>query len=376
MKAFCITLAMLAATAVNAQEKGMVIKNLEKGRINAATPVKNQGMTGTCWDFSSTSMIESESLRKGLPELDLSEMFTARNVYIEKAKNYVRRQGFARFDEGGLAHDVIRAIAAYGIEPESVYSGLKNNAPMHDHGQMVIAMKKYLDSIIKVSPVPDNWVNEFTGILDTYMGKPPATFEYNGKTYTPQSFAKEVVQFNEDDYVFLTSFTHHPFYKSFIVEVPDNFSNGAYFNVPLKELTSITETALQKGYTVLWDADVSNKGFAGSRGYALLTSANVSLPKDSIDPEMQEPGYTQESRQQLYEELITQDDHLMHITGIEKTPKGKTFFLVKNSWGKNASPFGGYLNVSEAYFAVNTITIVVPKAALDKSLQKKYTSLN
>lgn len=375
MRTFCLTLAMFATTMVYAQEKGMVINNLVKGKINAATPVKNQGMTGTCWSFSSTSMVESECLRKGLPELDLSEMFTARNVYIEKAKNYVRRQGFARFDEGGLAHDVIRSIALYGIEPENVYSGLKGNTTVHNHGEMVTTMKKYLDSIIKVSPVPDNWVSQFTGILDNYMGQPPATFEYNGKTYTPQTFAKEVVKFNEDDYVFLTSFTHHPFYQSFVVEVPDNFSNGAYYNVPLKELTSITETALEKGYTVLWDADVSNRGFAGSLGYAMLTQPNGSLKKDSINPDMAEPSYTQESRQQLYEELITQDDHLMHITGIEKSPKGKTFFLVKNSWGTKSSPFGGFLNVSEAYFAVNTITIVVPKAALDKTLQKKF-SLN
>ncbi|MBO9728218.1 MAG: aminopeptidase [Chitinophaga sp.] len=375
MRTFCLTLAMFATTMVNAQEKGMVINNLVKGKINAATPVKNQGMSGTCWSFSSTSMVESECLRKGVPELDLSEMFTARNVYIEKAKNYVRRQGFARFDEGGLAHDVIRSIALYGIEPESVYSGLKGNATVHNHSEMVTTMKKYLDSIIKVSPVPDNWVSQFTGILDNYMGQPPATFEYNGKTYTPQTFAKEVVKFNADDYVFLTSFTHHPFYQSFIIEVPDNFSNGAYYNVPLKELTNITESALEKGYTVLWDADVSNRGFSGSKGYAMLPEPNSSLKKDSINPDMAEPSYTQESRQQLYEELITQDDHLMHITGIEKTPKGKTFFLVKNSWGANASPFGGYLNVSEAYFAVNTITIVVPKAALDKTLQKKF-SLN
>jgi bleomycin hydrolase len=376
MKTFCVAVALLAATVAAAQDKNMVINNLVKGKINAATPVKNQGMTGTCWAFSSTSMVESECLRKGLPELDLSEMFTARNIYIEKAENYVRRQGFARFDEGGLAHDVIRSIAAYGIEPESVYSGLKGNDTVYNHSRMVAAMKTYLDSIIKVRPVPDNWKAQFTGILDEYMGKPPASFEYNGKTYTPQSFAKEVVKFNADDYVFLTSFTHHPFYKSFIIEVPDNFSNGAYYNVPLKELTGITETALEKGYTVLWDADVSNKGFASKKGFALLTSSQLPLAKDSIDPEMKEPSYTQDSRQQLYEELVTQDDHLMHITGIEKTPKGKTFFLVKNSWGQNSSPFGGYVNVSEAYFAVNTITIVVPKNALDKTFLKKYGIAN
>jgi bleomycin hydrolase len=237
---------------------------------------------------------------------------------------------------------------------------------------MVSTLKKYLDSLIKVpAPIPDNWTSQFTAILDEYMGKPPASFEYDGKTYTPQSFAKDVVKFNANDYVFLTSFTHHPFYQRFIIEVPDNFSNGAYYNVPLKELIGITETALQKGYTVAWDADVSNRGFAFGSGYALLPFQGQSIKKDSIDPDMTEPTYTQDSRQQLYEELVTQDDHLMHITGIEKTPKGKTFFLVKNSWGDKSGPFGGYLNVSEAYFAVNTITIVVPKAALNKAFAEK-----
>ncbi|WP_143307372.1 C1 family peptidase [Chitinophaga vietnamensis] len=365
MRAFFLALTMIGTATAYAQNSSLIVE-----KNNKATSVKNQAMTGTCWCFSTTSLVESECLRKGQAELDLSEMFTVRNIYIEKARNYVLRQGNARFDEGGLGHDVIRAIATYGIVPESVYSGLVNGATAYNHSVMTGTLKKYLDSIIKSKPpIPDNWEAGFTAILDEYMGKPPATFEYNGKTYTPISFAKEVVKFDADDYATFTSFTHHPFGQRFVVEVPDNFSNGSYYNVPLEQLKSITKSALEKGYTVMWDADASNRGWASNKGYAMLMPNDSILATMNVNPEMKEAVYSQESRQRLYEELVTQDDHLMHITGIEKTPGGKTFFIVKNSWGKKAGPFDGYINVSEPYFAINTITIIVPKAALDKNLK-------
>jgi bleomycin hydrolase len=363
----------LLTTAVgiaNAQEKNLAINNLTQVKVNAATPVKSQGETGTCWAFSTTSLVESEALRKGIPALDISEMYTARNIYIEKAKNYVHRQGKAQFDEGGLGHDVIRAMANYGIVPESVYNGMLPGDTIHNHSKMVKEMKSYLDTLLAHTPVSSNWEAGFTAILDKYMGHPPTDFQYNGKNYTPVTYARDVVKFNPNDYVFLTSFTHHPFYQPFIVEVPDNFSNGAYFNVPLDELTGITNKALEKGYTVLWDADVSNKGFSFKSGFAVFPK-DTSIKKDKLNASTVEAPYSQELRQQLYESLITQDDHLMHITGIEKTPEGKIFYRVKNSWG-NSGPFNGYWQASEAYFAINTITIIVPKAALDKGFEKKY----
>lgn len=365
-------LALLTASfgVANAQEKNLTISNLTQVKVNAATPVKSQGQTGTCWSFSTTSLVESEALRKGLPALDISEMYTARNIYLEKAKNYIHRQGKAQFDEGGLGHDVIRAMATYGIVPESVYSGMLPGDSIHNHSKMVTEMKGYLDTLLAHIPIADTWETGFIAILDKYMGHPPVNFQYNGKTYTPTSYAKDVVKFNPNDYVFLTSFTHHPFYQSFIVEVPDNFSNGAYFNVPLDELTGITSNALKNGYTILWDADVSNKGFSMKTGFAVFQK-DTSLKKDMLNASTEEAPYSQELRQQLYESLITQDDHLMHITGIEKTPEGKTFYRVKNSWG-NKGPFAGYWQVSQAYFAINTITIIVPKAALDKNFEKKY----
>ncbi len=179
-----------------------------------------------------------------------------------------------------------------------------------------------------------------------------------------------MIKFNPSDYAYFTSFTHHPFYQPFVIEVPDNFSNGAYYNIPINELVGITKTAVQNGYTVMWDTDVSNSGWMPATGYA-LAPANDAPAAPGMDPDQQEKPNSQEYRQRLYEELVTQDDHLMHITGLGKSKKGKDFFIVKNSWGTRSGPFEGYVNVSESYFAINTITVVVPKAALDKSVKDK-----
>ena len=371
----------------------------------AATPVKNQSATGTCWCFSTTSLVESQALKYNLGEFDLSEMFTVRNIYMEKAKNYLLRQGHAQFDEGGLGHDEIRAVATYGAMPESVYSGLKEGQYLHNHKALIAHLKQYLDGLLLQIPLPLNWMDGFTQILDDALGKPPAEFDYKGVKYTAQSFAKTVLQFNANDYVYITSFTHHPYYEPFIIEVPDNFSNGAYINLPLDEMIQVTKDALNKGYSVLWDADVSNSGFKQNKGIALLDDTSINAfkkitlrnmrgnsPKSqTMDPEVkkkleqasnagvspefangapQEVSWDADLRQTLFEELITQDDHLMHITGIEKAPDGKDFFKVKNSWG-NVGPDKGYIHVSEPYFAINTITLIIPKAAINAVMLDK-----
>jgi len=335
-----------------------------------ATSVKNQAMTGTCWCFATTSLVESEEIRKKNKEIDLSEMFTVRNMYIEKAKNYILRNGRAQFGEGGLGHDEIRAVASYGAVPLNVYTGLLNGATNYDHQILFSALQKYLDSVLRKKPISDNWLEGYTKILDENFGAPPKEFSYNGKTYTPVSFAKEVLNFNADDYVSLTSFTHEPYYKSFVLQVPDNYANGSFYNLPLTELIEAVKYAIDKGYTVAWDTDVSNKGFLQGMGLALNLDNFTSYTKDQINPDMKESGSDATVRQQLYENLTTQDDHLMHITGVEKSKSGKTFFMVKNSWGI-VGPFDGYINVSEAYFAINTLSIVVPKAALSKELIEK-----
>jgi bleomycin hydrolase len=334
------------------------------------TSVKNQAMTGTCWCFATTSLVESEEIRKDKNEIDLSEMFTVRNIYIEKAKNYILRNGKAQFGEGGLGHDEIRAVGTYGAMPLSEYSGLLNGQRNYNHQKLYNELKEYLDSVLRKQPISGNWLDGYIKILDDNLGAPPKEFTYNGKTYNPVSFAKEVLHFNSDDYVNLTSFTHQPYYKPFILQVPDNFSNGSFYNLPLNEFIQVVKDAVNKGYTVAWDADVSNKGFMQGSGLALYFDNNSSYSRDQVDPDTKEANYDATTRQELYENLTTQDDHLMHITGVEKSKNGKTFFVVKNSWGK-VGPYEGYINVSEAYFAINTISVVIPKAALSKETVEK-----
>jgi bleomycin hydrolase len=335
-----------------------------------ATPIKNQAMTGTCWCFATTSLVESEEIRKDKQEINLSEMYTVRNMYIEKAKNYILRGGKAQFGEGGLGHDEIHAVAMYGAMPLNEYTGLINGEKSYNHQRLFNQLHHYLDSLLRKQPISNDWLSGYTKILDDNLGAPPAEFAYDGKKYTPQTFAKEILHFNANDYVSITSFTHEPYYQPFILQVPDNFANGSFYNMPLNEMIQLVKEAVNNGYTVGWDADVSNKGFNQSIGLALNLDNSTSYSKDQLTPEAKEAPYDATIRQQLYENLTTQDDHLMHITGIEKSKDGKTFFVVKNSWGR-VGPFEGYINVSEAYFAINTISLVVPKAALSKEVLAK-----
>jgi bleomycin hydrolase len=358
--------AFTGAAQTTAAPEFFDVKKLE------VTNVKNQAATGTCWCFSTTSLIESETLKKEKKEFDLSEMFVVRNVYIEKAKNYILRQGKAQFGEGGLGHDLINAMEKYGVVPESFYSGMKKGQKTHDHTKLVVALQSYLDTLLKNIPVKEDWLEGYTAILDEHMGNPPREFSmvkqgYNNMGYTPKTFAKEVLQFNASDYVSLTSFTHEPYYKSFVLQVPDNFANASFINVPLNELIAIVKNAISNGYSVMWDADVSNNGFMSDAGLALNLDQKKKYAKAAVSADMKEEPADSVTRQKMYENLTTQDDHLMHIVGIEKSKSGKTFFIVKNSWGESG-PYKGYIHVSESYFAMNTISIVLHKRGLTRSL--------
>jgi len=336
-------------------------------KILAATPVKNQANTGTCWCFSTTSLLESQCIKNNKVELDLSEMFTVRNIYLEKARNYILRQGKAQFGQGGLGHDVIRSVGLYGAVPDSIYSGLKPGQRSYNHSSLEKQLLQYLNDVLKKRPVADDWLAGYTRILDDNLGPAPADFKYNGKTYTPQLFAKDVLKFNPDDYVSITSFTHHPYYKPFVLEAPDNFANGEFYNLPLETMIDAVKDAVSKGYTVMWDADVSNNGFRQNKGLALLIGdAN----DESFTADAKEDAWDAARRQTLYENLTTEDDHLMHIVGTERSREGKLFFIVKNSWGR-VGPYDGYINVSESYFAINTVSLIIPKAALSKELLTK-----
>jgi bleomycin hydrolase len=361
----------LSPTALNAQkrENDGMLSNIKR---NPATPVKDQSKTGTCWSFSTTSLVESQVIKNRFGAYDLSEMFTVRHIYVEKAKNYILRQGHTQFSEGGLGHDMIQAVANYGAVPERVYSGLINGEKQHDHGKLFKSLKRYLDSTLKVKtyPVNQDWLVGYNKILDNYLGPLPENFSFNNTRYSPVSFARDALHFNAADYVNITSFTDHAYYKPFVISVPDNFSNGTYYNLPLAEMISLVKEAIANGYTILWDADVSNNGFRHKTGLALNVPESDIIDEKDFNIAYKEEKYDEKIRQQRYEGLVTQDDHLMHIVGIGKSPEGNTFFMVKNSWGA-VGPLNGYINVSEAYFAINTISLVVPKAAISKSILGK-----
>lgn len=359
MKKILFSASFLALSAIGfAQNNFTVIKN------NATTSVKNQGQSGTCWCYSSTAMTESDALKNNVKPLDISETFTVYNLYLDKAIKYIRRQGNTRFTEGGLGQDMVNAVAEFGAVPQEIYPGIGGDTIMKNDYKMQVVLKKYLDSVIEVSKekLDTTWINGYTQILQSYLGTPPSSFQYDGKEYTPKSFAKAFIKEQPSDFIGLTSFTHHPFYSEFAMEVPDNYNSNMYYNLPLEEFIRTTKDCIEKGYTLTWDADVSNMGFRQGKGIALLTLNNDDAAKF---PAFTEPTYTQQLRQQLFDEQITQDDHLMQITGLAKDENGNEFFIVKNSWGE-VGPHKGYIYVSIPYFAINTISVVVNKKAVPK----------
>ena len=361
MKKILVLLGLFCAVQLSAQYEFTIKNNIE------CTSVKNQQRTGTCWSFSTTSFLESELMRLGKPEIDLSEMFMVRNIYLDKARNYVLRQGKANFSQGGLNHDVIRAFQMAGAVPESAYSGLLPGDEYYDHSEMEAAMKGMLDGLVGRKKLSNRWPGAVDCILDNYMGAAPATFTYQGKKYTPESFAKSL-GIKADDYVTLTSFSHHPFYETFILEIPDNYSNGAYYNLPLDELQAIVDNALSTGYTVAWDGDVSEKGFSAGQGLAVMPAD----PEAVINQPVDELNVTQELRQEGYESYATTDDHLMHLTGLAVGQNGTKFYLTKNSWGE-VSQYKGFLYMSDAYFRMKTVGIMVHKDAIPKDIAAKLS---
>lgn len=357
-----------------------------------ATPVKNQYRSGTCWSFSGLSFLESEMLRLGKPEVDLSEMFIVWHAYSEKAIKDVRVHGSLNFSAGGAFHDVTNVIRDYGIVPESVYDGLNYGEDKHVHGEMDKVLKQHVDAVIenrnrKLSTV---WHEPIDATLNAYLGDLPKKFEYEGKTYTPQSFASDFVGLNMDDYVEISSYTHHPFYSKFILEVPDNWAWDEVYNVPLNELEEIMDYALGNGFTVAWAADVSEKGFATSnKGVAVLPAAPSEDMSDAeitkwealpdkekekelykLDEVVPELEVTQEMRQTAFDNYQTTDDHGMHIVGTAKDQTGKIFYKVKNSWG-DYNKYKGYFYASKAYVNYKTMCIMVHKDAIPQSIREK-----
>ncbi|MBW8686081.1 C1 family peptidase [Chitinophaga rhizophila] len=367
LAAFCSTAAIAQTTNKEGSNyKFTVVKNLDAG------DVENQGNTGTCWSFSGLSFFQAEALRnsKG-KDVNLSEMFVVRKMYPLKAANYVRMHGKANFAEGGGFPDDLLCLREYGLVPQSIYDG--NRVKTYNHAEMTALMEGVVKKIgATETTINPNWNKAVDGILNAYMGDAPEQFEYNGKKYTPKTFAKEL-GLDADDYVMITSFTHHPFYEQFVLEVPDNWNWDRMYNVPLNDLTAIAENAIQSGYTIAWAADVSEKGFNFSQGLAIVPDvANLTpeqLQKAFTEP-VKELTITPELRQQAFDNYETQDDHGMHIVGMSKDQNGKVFYRVKNSWGVN-NPGSGFFYVSEPYFAYKTTSIMVNKKAVPREIAKK-----
>lgn len=338
-----------------------VIRDMEAG------PVEDQGHSGTCWSFSGLSFFQAEALRKNKDRnVNLSEMFVVRTLYPLKAENFVRMHGKAQFGEGGEFTDDIRCLREYGLVPQSVYDG--NRHGVYDYTKMLGRLDSVLTKVAaSEKPInPDNYQFTVNGLLDYYMGALPQQFDYAGKSYTAKSFAASL-DLKADDYVVISSFSHHPFYKPFILEVPDNWNWQPFYNVPLEDLTAIAENALKNGYTLGWAADVTETGFNFPLGVAVVPEGAQPDFKQPVPEKM----ITQAMRQAAFDDYETIDDHGMHIVGLVQDQYGHNFFRVKNSWGTTTNSTGGYFYASEPYFAYKTTNIMVNKNAIPKAIRKK-----
>lgn len=340
----------------------------------ACTSVKNQNVTSTCWCFSGISMFESELLRMGKKTYDLSEMYIVRHTYEKKAQMYARMHGSSTFAGGGEYGDLLNGFREVGIVPDAAYPGLNYGEIKHNHNELDGALKGYMDAVIKGDKLTTAWFAGLNGILDAYLGKTPENFTYEGKTYNPSTFLKEL-GINPDDYVLLTSFNHHPYYKQFMIEIPDNWAGGTMYNLPLDEFIQVIENSVSTGYSVAWASDMSDRGFSMKNGVAIIPEKNWSdmnadeLAKIFTGPHP-EKVITQELRQKEFDNYTTTDDHGMHITGLATDQAGNTFFKVKNSWGITGK-YDGFIFVSKPFVMLRTTNIMVNKNAIPAAIAKK-----
>ena len=290
------------------------------------TAIKNQQNTGTFWSIATCSFLESELLNVDQSDNDLSEMFVVRNIYRDKAMNYVLRQGKANFSQGSLSHDFINTVARHGIVPENVFSGKLITDTKHDHDELSAVLKGMLDAIRKQKRPSEKWMDAFDAVLDVYLGKVDEHFTVDGKDYTPKTYAMSL-GLSPDNYLSITSFTHHPFYKTFILEIPDNYSNQSYYNIPFEELEQIVDDAIEMGYSIAWDGDVSEKGFSAKNGIAILPID--SKREDLFEQPGLEMAFSVDKRQRAFESYSTTDDHLMHIVGTAHDQAGNKYFKIK-----------------------------------------------
>ncbi len=362
---------------------------------NPVTSIKNQNNSGTCWSYSSLAFLESEAMKKNpkIKDLDLCESFLVSKTYVDRADRNVRTHGDASFSQGGSFYDAIYCMANYGLIPEGnmPYPNTLYGDSLFNFTSFFPPMEAYIKAIAKSDAKKINpmWKKDVQGMIDNYFGKCPETFKYEGKTYTPQTFVKDYLKLDPNDYVSLTSYTHHPFYSSFILEIQDNWRWGSSYNLPLDEFMRVMDEAVKNGWTFAWGADVSEEGFSRRTGKNRCvatvpdTKSNAGVGSDqsrwtgekagakiSVADGAGEKTITQEMRQLGYDNWTTTDDHGMQIYGIAKDQNGKEYFMMKNSWGEYG-PYKGFWYVSKPYVAYKTMNIVINKNAIPKDIRKK-----
>ena len=385
-----MSISMMAQEATNDTVEGFRFTTVDSLAI---TPVKDQNRSGTCWSYSTIGFLESELLRMGKGEYDLSEMFVVHHTMLDRAEYVVRMYGNAQFAPGGSAYDVIYCLKNYGLVPQEAMPGIQYGSTPADtlpvHTELDAVAKGVVKAVSnsglkKLTPV---WKKALSAVYDTYLGDCPETFTYNGKEYTPKSFA-EMLGLNADDYVSVTSYTHHPYYTTFALEVPDNWRMDQMYNVPMEEMMAIIDNALAEGYTIAWGADISEMCFTrkgigvvpneeeaadltGSDAARWLGLSATDKRDELTKKPLPEKTITQEMRQAAYDSWENTDDHGMQIFGTAKDQNGKRYYMIKNSWGSKKSEYKGIWYVSEAYMQYKTNTILVHKNALQKEIRKK-----
>ncbi|MBR0255612.1 MAG: aminopeptidase [Bacteroidales bacterium] len=371
MKRF-YTLALAAVLCTAAFAQTQTIYQFTPVRDIPVTPVKDQARTGTCWCFATISFLEAELIRQGKGEYDLSEMFVVRNNYTDRIfDNYLRR-GNGNINPGSIAHMATQAIAKYGIVPESAYHGINYDSPGHNHGEMSAYLKGIADVSVNLKRLSPEYDKLVKSLFDIYLGEMPETFRYNGKEYTPKSFARMLGLDNVSDYIELTSFSHHPFYEQVPLEIPDNWDHARLWNVPLDDMMAIIDNALTNGYTVAWDGDLTAGEFNHNRGIAICPNPEDFAEAVKLEKVYPDREVTQEMRQKDFETFRTVDDHLMHLTGLYKDQNGGKFYKTKNSWGEGRNTeLKGYLFMSKAYLQMRTVSIMVHRDAIPKDIRKK-----
>jgi aminopeptidase C len=381
------TLGLLSLNTVAQEpkkEEGFVFSTVKE---NPITSIKNQNRSSTCWSFSSLAFLESELLRQGKGEYDLSEMFVVHHTMADRAERYVRLHGDNSFSPGGSFYDVVYCMNNYGLVPQEAMNGIMYGDTLPVHNELDAVAEAYVNAIAKgkLTKLTPVWMNGLNAIYDTYLGKCPEKFSYKGKEYTPLTFAKSL-GLNADDYVSLTSYTHHPFYKKFAIEIQDNWRNAESWNLPIDEFMTVIENAVNNGYTVAWGSDVSEDGFTRD-GIAVVPQMNrtdltgsdmarwtgltmADKRKELTSKPMPEMEITQEMRQKAFNNWETTDDHGMLIYGTAKDQNGKEYYMVKNSWGTN-NKYKGTWYASKAFVKYKTMNILVHKDALPKEIAKK-----